>query len=210
MHGHVGEAEYSVYNKHFTSSSEPGSRLGLIALFSSGTTDMIEGALQWRLWYLIGSGEMRRRYARSRLGQLWIILTSAIAVSTIGLVWSYLWAQPVREILPYIAVGLVVWQLISAILIEFYHPVAGQYPLFPQSIHAYLNNRLCFGISAQRHLFHELDLSANSFVESGPSAVELCSFRDSGCVANFDLVFVDVLDALDFVHAISRHHPGRK
>jgi lipopolysaccharide transport system permease protein len=114
----VGEAEYSVDNKHFTSSSEPGSRLGLIALFSSGTTDMIEGALQWRLWYLIGSGEMRRRYARSRLGQLWIILTSAIAVSTIGLVWSYLWAQPVREILPYIAVGLVVWQLISAILIE--------------------------------------------------------------------------------------------
>jgi hypothetical protein len=95
VHGHVGEAEYSVYNKHFTSSSEPGSRLGLIALFSSGATDMIEGALQWRLWYLIGSGEMRRRYARSRLGQLWIILTSAIAVSTIGLVWSYLWAQPV-------------------------------------------------------------------------------------------------------------------
>ena len=79
---------------------------------------MLEGALQWRLWYLIGSNEMRRQYARSRLGQIWIILTSAIAISTIGFVWSYLWAQPVREILPYIAVGLVVWQLISAILIE--------------------------------------------------------------------------------------------
>jgi len=107
-----------VYNKHFFSSSEPGSRAGLIALFSSGATDMIEGALQWRLWYLMGSSEMRRRYTRSRLGQIWIILTSAITVSTIGLVWSYLWAQPVRETLPYIAVGLVVWQLISAILIE--------------------------------------------------------------------------------------------
>jgi ABC-type polysaccharide/polyol phosphate export permease len=79
---------------------------------------MVEGAQQWRLWYLIGSGEMRRRYVRSRLGQLWIILSSTIAVSTIGLVWSYLWAQPVRETLPYIAVGLVVWQFISALLIE--------------------------------------------------------------------------------------------
>jgi ABC-type polysaccharide/polyol phosphate export permease len=107
-----------VYNKHFASSSEPGSRAGLMALFSSGATDLVEGALQWRLWYLIGSSEMRRRYARSKLGQIWIILTSAITTSTIGLVWSYLWAQPVREILPYIAVGLVVWQLISAILIE--------------------------------------------------------------------------------------------
>jgi ABC-type polysaccharide/polyol phosphate export permease len=107
-----------VDNKHFTSSSEPSSGTGLIALFGSGATDMIEGALQWRLWYLIGSSEMRRRYARSKLGQFWIILTSAITVSTIGLVWSYLWTQPVRETLPYIAVGLVVWQLISAILIE--------------------------------------------------------------------------------------------
>jgi ABC-type polysaccharide/polyol phosphate export permease len=112
------EGGYSVDSKLFTSSSEPGSRLGLTALFSSGATDMIEGAQQWRLWYLIGSSEMRRRYARSRLGQLWIILSSTIAVSSIGLVWSYLWAQPVREILPYIAVGLVVWQFISAILIE--------------------------------------------------------------------------------------------
>jgi ABC-type polysaccharide/polyol phosphate export permease len=112
------KAEHSVYNKHFTSSSEPGPGAGLTALFSSGATDMIEGALQWRLWYLMGSGEMRRRYARSRLGQIWIILTSAITTSTIGLVWSYLWSQPVREILPYIAVGLVVWQFISAILIE--------------------------------------------------------------------------------------------
>jgi ABC-type polysaccharide/polyol phosphate export permease len=112
------KAEYSVYNKQFFSSSGPGSGAGLIALFGSGATDMIEGALQWRLWYLMGSSEMRRRYARSRLGQIWIILTSAITVSTIGLVWSYLWAQPVLETLPYIAVGLVVWQLISAILIE--------------------------------------------------------------------------------------------
>jgi ABC-type polysaccharide/polyol phosphate export permease len=112
------EGGYSVDSKLFTSSSEPGSRLGLTALFSSGATDMMEGAQQWRLWYLIGSSEMRRRYARSRLGQLWIILSSTIAVSSIGLVWSYLWAQPVREILPYIAVGLVVWQFISAILIE--------------------------------------------------------------------------------------------
>jgi ABC-type polysaccharide/polyol phosphate export permease len=93
-------------------------KAGLLAHFRSGTADILEGALQWRLWYLIGSSEMRRRYARSKLGQFWIILTSAITISTIGLVWSYLWAQPVSEILPYIAVGMVVWQLISTILIE--------------------------------------------------------------------------------------------
>ncbi|MDP1583802.1 MAG: ABC transporter permease [Bradyrhizobium sp.] len=107
-----------MYRQRFPSLSETGSEAGLRAHFRSGTAEIVDGALQWRLWYLIGSSEMRRRYARSRLGQIWIMLTSAIAVSTIGFVWSYLWAQPVGEVLPYIAVGLVVWQLIAAILIE--------------------------------------------------------------------------------------------
>jgi homopolymeric O-antigen transport system permease protein len=108
----------SVERRNFPLSPQAGSTTGLRALSESGATDLIEGVRQWRLWYLMGSSEMRRRYARSRLGQLWIVLTSAIAVSTIGFVWSYLWAQPVSETLPYIAVGLVVWQFISAILIE--------------------------------------------------------------------------------------------
>jgi ABC-type polysaccharide/polyol phosphate export permease len=107
-----------VHIEHFTSSSARGSTVGLVALIRSGAADLLDGAHQWRVWYLIGSSEMRRRYARSKLGQLWIMLTSVIATSTIGLVWSYLWGQPVREILPYIAIGLVVWQLISGLLIE--------------------------------------------------------------------------------------------
>jgi len=107
-----------VDSQQVPSSSATSSAVGLRALFRSGAADIVDGVRQWRLWYLIGSGEMRRRYARSRLGQIWIVLTSAVAVSTIGFVWSYLWAQPVGETLPYIAVGLVVWQLISAVLIE--------------------------------------------------------------------------------------------
>jgi ABC-type polysaccharide/polyol phosphate export permease len=107
-----------VYRQVFPLSSEAGSPTGLRALSKSGTADLVEGVRQWRLWYLMGSGEMRRRYARSRLGQIWIVLTSAIAISTIGVVWSYLWSQPVGETLPYVAVGLVVWQLIAAVLTE--------------------------------------------------------------------------------------------
>ena len=77
-------------------------------------------------------------------------------------------------------------------------------------MHARLYNRFRAGISAHRDLFHELDLSVNSFGMSGRSTVELCVSCNSGCVADSSLDFVDVLDALDLVHEISGHHPGRK
>ncbi len=96
----------------------PSGHLAIIELAGKGTRDIVNGLHQWRLWYLIGSSELRRRYARSRLGQFWIMISSAILVSTMGFVWSYLWHQPVREILPYIAIGMMVWQLMLGILTE--------------------------------------------------------------------------------------------
>ncbi len=64
----------------------------------------------------MGSADMRRRYARSKLGQLWIMISSAILISGIGVVWSYLWQQPVHDMLPFVAIGLVTWQLLSGVL----------------------------------------------------------------------------------------------
>jgi ABC-type polysaccharide/polyol phosphate export permease len=91
---------------------------GQRSLVRDGLRDLVDGLRQWRLWYLIGSSDMRRRYARSRLGQLWIMLSSAIMISTMGLVWSYLWQQPTSEMLPYVAIGMIVWQLLSGIVTE--------------------------------------------------------------------------------------------
>jgi ABC-type polysaccharide/polyol phosphate export permease len=83
-----------------------------------GIKDISDGFKHWRLWYLIGSADMRRRYARSKLGQVWVMLSSLITVSTMGLVWSYLWNQPIKDMLPFVAVGTIVWQLFSGILSE--------------------------------------------------------------------------------------------
>lgn len=86
--------------------------------FSRGIQDIVDGAQQWRLCYLLGSADMRRRYARSKLGPIWIMISSAIMISTMGLVWSRLWGQPIRDMLPYVAVGMVTWQLVAGVLTE--------------------------------------------------------------------------------------------
>lgn len=97
---------------------ERAGRPRLSALFRAGLRDIADGIEQWRLCYLMGSSDMRRRYARSKLGQVWIMISSAIMISTMGFVWSYLWHQPIHEMLPYVAIGMIAWQLIAGLLTE--------------------------------------------------------------------------------------------
>jgi len=110
----------------------PSREHNLGSLARSGARDVLDGMHQWRMWYLIGSAEMRRRYARSKLGQFWIMLSSAITISIMGLVWSYLWKQPVQEMLPFVAVGMVVWQLLAGV-------ISDSTSILPTNGHYFLN-----------------------------------------------------------------------
>jgi ABC-type polysaccharide/polyol phosphate export permease len=101
-----------------TSLSGAGRTRSLIGYGILGWRDLIDGGRYWRLCYLLATADMRRRFARSRLGQFWIMLSSAIYITAIGVVWSQLWHQSPQEILPFVAVGMIVWQLISSIIIE--------------------------------------------------------------------------------------------
>ena len=87
-------------------------------LFAQGVENLANGLDRWRLSYLIGLGEIRRRYARSRLGQFWLTLSTAIMVGMLGLVWSVLWKMPLEHLLPYIALSLILWTSISGVLGE--------------------------------------------------------------------------------------------
>lgn len=70
----------------------------------------------WRIWWLLGTGDIRQRYSRSKFGQFWITLSMAIFVVAIGSVYALLFKQPIAEFLPYIASNYVVWTLIAGIL----------------------------------------------------------------------------------------------
>ncbi len=78
----------------------------------------------------MGLNEVRRRYARSRLGQLWLTLSTGIMVVTLGVVWSTLWKVPVADLLPFIAISLVLWTFISGAIGEAATVFVTSAPLF--------------------------------------------------------------------------------
>lgn len=63
-------------------------------------------------------GDTKARYRRSMLGPFWIVLSTAIGVAGLGVLWSSLLKVDKVTFIPSLTVGLVVWQLISGCITE--------------------------------------------------------------------------------------------
>ncbi|WP_262296290.1 ABC transporter permease [Microvirga sesbaniae] len=80
--------------------------------------DVKQGFENWRVWWLLGIGDIRQRYRRSKLGQFWITLSIVIFIGAIGVVYSALFKQPVETYIPYLATTYIVWTLLSGIITD--------------------------------------------------------------------------------------------
>lgn len=80
--------------------------------------DLLGGLAAWEMWGLLGASDIRQRYKRSKLGQLWITLSLGLFVGSIGTVYSLLFGQPMHQYLPYIAINIVIWTFISGIITD--------------------------------------------------------------------------------------------
>ncbi len=85
---------------------------------SQAVQDIYEGVADWRLWAFLGWHDIRQRYRRSTLGPLWLTLSMAVSVASIGLIWGTLFNLNAAEFVPYLCVGLLIWNLIIALVTE--------------------------------------------------------------------------------------------
>jgi ABC-type polysaccharide/polyol phosphate export permease len=79
-------------------------------------TDFRKGVAAWPIWLALGLSDIRQRYRRSRLGQFWISLSTAIFIVGIGVLYSVLFKFPLHEYLPYLTVNFVVWSFMAGMI----------------------------------------------------------------------------------------------
>lgn len=72
----------------------------------------------WPLWTRLGWNDILFRYRRSTLGPFWSTANIAITVIALGLVYSQIFNLPVRQLMPHVCVGLIVWGFISSIMLD--------------------------------------------------------------------------------------------
>lgn len=106
------------------------------------------------LWIKLGWNDILYRYRRSTLGPFWSTANMAITVLALGAVYSQIFNMPIRQLLPYIGAGLIVWGFISSIMLD-----AGA--LFSGSESYIKQIRLPYSLHACRFVFGKVILFAH-------------------------------------------------
>lgn len=84
----------------------------------AGINDIALAFTKSDIWLHFAISDTKARYARSILGPWWITLGTALGVIGLGLVWGAVMKINLQTMLPSLAVGLVLWFMISGILSE--------------------------------------------------------------------------------------------
>ncbi|WP_406268825.1 ABC transporter permease [Nocardia sp. NBC_00881] len=86
--------------------------------FRRAFQDFAGGFAQRELWLSLGWQDIKQRYRRSVLGPFWITIATGLQATAMGVLYAALLGQPLREYLPYVTVGLIIWNVISASILE--------------------------------------------------------------------------------------------
>ena len=80
--------------------------------------DLKDTARNWRLWFFLGWGDVRKQYRRSFLGPIWITLSLCIFISAYGAVGSMVFGIEIATYIPYLTLGHVVFSLMNFLIID--------------------------------------------------------------------------------------------
>ena len=84
----------------------------------SAVRDIREALRKYHLIGTLGWQDVATRYRRSRVGAFWLTINIAVMIGALGLVFGTIFGQPMREFLPFLAVGLIVWNFIYSSINE--------------------------------------------------------------------------------------------
>jgi ABC-type polysaccharide/polyol phosphate export permease len=83
------------------------------AEFEAAVNDMREALRRWRSWRYLAAENVRNRYRRTVLGPWWLTLQMAVFVTGITAVFAQILHEPLRDFLPYVAVGYMTFGLVT-------------------------------------------------------------------------------------------------
>ncbi len=86
--------------------------------FSLAVQDFAQGLRNWRVWWYLSSQDIRLQYRRSSLGPLWITLSMAVTIYSMGFLYGKLFKLDLQTYYPHLALGLLSWSLILNLVNE--------------------------------------------------------------------------------------------
>ena len=78
--------------------------------------DMREAAALWRLCWTLSWLDIKLRYRGSTLGPFWLTLSTGVMVGALGFVNAALFNMQVHDVLPFLALSLVLWGFLGSLV----------------------------------------------------------------------------------------------
>jgi lipopolysaccharide transport system permease protein len=88
------------------------------AFTSIAVADIARALSRYSLVGMLGWQDVRQRYRRSALGPFWLTLSMGVMIATIGIVFGQIFDSPMKEYLPFLTAGMILWTFISTVLTE--------------------------------------------------------------------------------------------
>ncbi len=89
-----------------------------IIKLTEAATDVASTLRNYHLFTTLGWQDVATRYRRSRVGAFWLTINMLVMISVIGVVFGSIFGLKLAEFLPGLAIGLIVWGLVSSLMNE--------------------------------------------------------------------------------------------
>jgi len=80
--------------------------------------DFRAGLKHWELWFALGWHDVHQRYRRSVVGPFWLTISMGLMIGGLAYLYSGLFGQSLERYLPHVAVGIIVFSMITTIVTE--------------------------------------------------------------------------------------------
>src|SRR5947209_14077803 len=86
--------------------------------FRDALRDLADGLARWELWSRLGWQDIRRRYRRLIVGPFWLTLSMGLVIGGLSYLYAGVFGQNLDNYLPYVALGMIVFALISNLVTD--------------------------------------------------------------------------------------------
>lgn len=85
---------------------------------SIAITDLKRSRKKIYLALMLGWQDIKQRYRRSKLGPFWLTISMGVMIGMIGIVFGQVLNTPMKEYLPFLATGIILWTCFSTGVME--------------------------------------------------------------------------------------------
>jgi len=87
-------------------------------VIKDGIQEVKQALLSREQWFYMANQDIKLRYRRSIIGPWWVTISTGLMILILGFLWSHIFNQTINNYLPYFTIGFVVWNWMSAQVLD--------------------------------------------------------------------------------------------